>query len=769
MTENRTRYGFVPTNVATDHGSSQETSQHHRDLVITSLPPLRPSNSAPRRSYATHSQTIGVHDGDNYSLCGTYDHCQPTTSWAAAKSPPRAPSITSVTYKQNLKISSARDSIKTSCSPIRPPSSFSLPVDPNQHANLTGKPHSDARSSPSTEYMPVPQPATSSSLRKSRNMPRLEARTSNDVDIRTQNSHGSLFVEQGDPARGSSFLDYAVMYFPAPSSPLRIPSSPSDDHIGNLRVAAKLESRSYQTGFFPEANSFSTHDSVIDEDEVTVNTFAGTRVSGFILEDDDSDNSDRKNKITPEAGASDRGVRKSKLKQTEHTKPAVIGDDVGISNHRSSQASWFPSDLEHATTPQDTTPESHFSLKDFVSKSKRQWLQPDVKYGDQSSQAFHPRRSGAEAATSPSNTSPRVTPSSWRATTSDRKPKVLNQRRVDPSTLGLIPIKTLPGPLYEEQYPVTKFANTKYSAETGSMPSSPIEKDARAGLRMGRRRSRTLPSPHRAGALDRGIAAASAAHHSRGLGTGSGYRGSIPSQLLNDPKESNHIPTGDYCPPSKHELYGRHRQAREPRGPVPQPDGPRTPIRKGGARVQPGRNSPLSEKQLVGELRFSNGWPDRARKRRVSSFRSPKSIQEDGPEKKRVRDKRFEPETAMSKRQTTGRQDPTGFFQPSNVESRSVMRKHNVNIASSSSGTSVTCASGTDSRLIDRQHTSDGYAESVEDHVKTLHRSMGPMKKRRLGGLAQLKVQRELKKERPDECPSKPSDTTDTTSRTKDK
>ncbi|WDK15066.1 hypothetical protein CGRA01v4_06347 [Colletotrichum graminicola] len=474
MTENRPRHGSVPTNLASDHESSQETSQHHLDSAITSLPPLRPSNSTPRRSYATHSQTIGVYDDDSYSLCGTYDRYQPTNSWAAAESPPRAPGIASVIYQQNFKISSSRDSTKTSCSPTQPPSSFSLPVDHNQHANLTWKPHSDERPSPSTEYVPVPQPAASSRLRKSRDMSRLEARPSNDIDIRTQNSHGSLFVEQGDPARGSSSLDCPAMYFPAPSSPLRIPSSPSDNHIGNLRVAAKLESRSYQTGFFPETDSFSTHDSAIDEDEVAINALGGTRVSGFILEDDDSDDSDRKNKITPHARASDRGVIKSELKQTENTKPAVIGDGVGISNRRSSQAYWFPSDLEHATTPQDTTPESHFSPKDYVSKSEVEKIFQT------------PKGKTCQASTAAKNG------------TQEKKLTT-----------------TLPGPLYEEQYPVTKFANAKYSAETGSMPSSPVEKDARNGLRMGRRRSRTLPIPHRATALDRGIAAASAAHHSR--------------------------------------------------------------------------------------------------------------------------------------------------------------------------------------------------------------------------------------------------------------
>ncbi|KAK1976151.1 hypothetical protein LZ30DRAFT_321284 [Colletotrichum cereale] len=310
--------------------------------------------------------------------------------------------------------------------------------------------------------------------------------------------------------------------------------------------------------------------------------------------------------------------------------------------------------------------------------------------------------------------------------------------------------------MYEEKYPVTKLANAKYAAAAGSIPSSPVGKDAGTGLRMGRRRSRTLPTPRTVGAPDRDIAATSAAHHSRG--TDNDCRGPIPSHLLDGPKEGSYFPTGDYCSLSKDEVSGRHRQAGELRSPVPQPGSPRTPIRKGRARVQPGRNPLLFERQLVEEFRSPNGWPDSNHKRRASSFLSPKSIQEDEPEKKRVRDKRFESETVIGKRQPTEPYDPTAFVRSGNVEMQPVMLKHIVDIVSSSNGTNMANASGKNNRL----------AENVEDHVKILHRSMGPMKKRRLGGLAQLKLQRELKKERPDEYSSKPSDMVETASRTGD-
>ncbi|KAK2046339.1 hypothetical protein LZ31DRAFT_204968 [Colletotrichum somersetense] len=246
---------------------------------------------------------------------------------------------------------------------------------------------------------------------------------------------------------------------------------------------------------------------------------------------------------------------------------------------------------------------------------------------------------------------------------------------------------------------------------------------------MGRPRSRTLPSLQRAGAPDHDIAVASAGNHSRD------------------------------------DVSRRLSQSGELQGPVLQPTSHRTPILKARARVQLGGNPAPSERQLVEEFQYPNDWSDRNHKRRISSFLSPESIQEDEPEKKRARDKRLEPETVIDKLQTDGLHDTAAIFQSSNVELQSVMLKHNLNIVSSSNDTSVANASDTDNRFTDRQQTPDGYAENVGDHVETLHRSMGPMKKRRLGGLAQLKLQRELKKEQPDEYSSKPPDTVGTAGR----
>ncbi|KAK2046340.1 hypothetical protein LZ31DRAFT_204669 [Colletotrichum somersetense] len=371
MTNNRLPHGPMPTHRSSDHHrSSQETSLHRRDSAITSLPPLRPLNSAPRKSYATHFQPLNEFGDDSCSLCGTDDRRQSTTSRAAAESPSQAPSIASAIYQQNFKIDSARDSGKDCYSPIQPTSPLSLPVDCNRQGNPTQKPHSDTIFSLSTGYVPVSQPTTQVRLRKTREVHRLEARTSSDIGTRAQNSDEDLFVKQDDPARGSSFLDHSATHFPAPSSPLRIPSSPTGNHIDNLRVMAKLESRSYQTGFFPEPDSSSSHDSLTDKDGgVIVNALKGTRVSGFILEDDDSDNSARENKIVPEARDCDRGLGKSELEQTGSAKSAVI-DGVYISKDRPLQASPFLADLEQTATPQDTTLESHSSLKASVPKSE---------------------------------------------------------------------------------------------------------------------------------------------------------------------------------------------------------------------------------------------------------------------------------------------------------------------------------------------------------------------------------------------------------------
>ncbi|KAK2003734.1 hypothetical protein LX36DRAFT_720697, partial [Colletotrichum falcatum] len=381
----------------------------------------------------------------------TYDRCQSTTSWAAADSPTPAPGIALATHQHNFKTNSPRDSTKTSCSPIQPSPSLALQFGHSGCGNLTRKSHPDARSSTSTDYVPGPRPTTSGRLRKTRDMPRLEARTSSDTNILTQNSHGSLFVEQSDPASGSSLLNHSATYSPAPSSPLRIPSSPGENHIGNLRVAAKLESRSYRTGFFPETDSSNMNDFIIDENVVTGNVLEGTQVSGFILEDEDSEKSLRENQITPDARASDSGLEKSTFEQTENTKPAVIVDSLGISDHHPSQASSFPANLEHATAPQGTITESHSSSKNYLPKSQAEG------------------RSQAQ-----------------KGETCETSNATKNGTREKKSATAL------PGPLYEEEYPIPKFANAKYAVKEGSMASSPVEKNARTGLRMGRQRISTI-------------------------------------------------------------------------------------------------------------------------------------------------------------------------------------------------------------------------------------------------------------------------------------
>ncbi|KAK1960849.1 hypothetical protein LY78DRAFT_328032 [Colletotrichum sublineola] len=369
MTDNRPLHGPVPTHLAPDYcRSSQQASQHHRDSDITTLPPLRPLHPAPRKPFVPDNQTLNLYGDGNYNLHSTYDRCQSKTSWVAAESPPRAFGIASAIYQQSFKINSARDSTKTSYGPIQSTSLFSLPVDYNRCGNPTRKPHSDAICSLSTEHVPEPRPTASGRLGNTRDMSRLETRTSSNIVIQTHNSRGSLFVEQGDPARDNSLLNHSATYSPAPSSPLRIPSSPGDNHIGDLRVAAKLESHSYRTGFFPETDSSNTYDPMVDEDRVTANVLEGTHVSGFILEDDDSDNSLREQKITPKARVSGGGLENPELEQRENTELAVIDDGVGISNHRPWQSSSFLASLEHAARHENTTPEPHCSLNDAMPK-----------------------------------------------------------------------------------------------------------------------------------------------------------------------------------------------------------------------------------------------------------------------------------------------------------------------------------------------------------------------------------------------------------------
>ncbi|GKT54182.1 hypothetical protein ColTof3_01521 [Colletotrichum tofieldiae] len=201
-------------------------------------------------------------------------------------------------------------------------------------------------------------------------MPKFEARASSNINPQSQDNHGSLFVEQVNPARGSSLLNHSAACLPASSSPSRIPSSPCDNHIGNLRVAARLESRTYRTGFFPETEPSNARDSFISEDEVLEKALVGTQVSGFILEDDNSDSSPQEIKKAPEARASGKHLKRPNWKQAESMKKGASGDDVGASNVRPSQLFSTSVERDYITLPQGTTSQHRRSQKSSANKTQ---------------------------------------------------------------------------------------------------------------------------------------------------------------------------------------------------------------------------------------------------------------------------------------------------------------------------------------------------------------------------------------------------------------
>ncbi|GKT51604.1 uncharacterized protein ColSpa_11785 [Colletotrichum spaethianum] len=369
MTDNHFCYGSVPSRLSSDqYQPSQEASRRSQEPVITSLPPLRPSKLTPRQISPRQSLSIDVYGADNKSLYSTFDNSQPTASWAAAEGPPLA----SATYQQMSNFTSARDSDMASYSPARSPSLFPSPIDhnrrripiPKSYVTAPWKSLGGAGSSVSTEYMPGPQPMTSSPrLRGARGMPDLKARASSNTNSQSQGNYGGLFVEQGDPVRGNSLLNHPAAPFPAPSSPLRIPSSPGDNHIGNLRVAAKLESRTYKTGFFPETELSNEGDSIFREDKVIEKALTRTQVSGFILEDDDFDGSPQGNKMVLEARAGGKHLKKSKSKQADNVRLAASRDNAGVLNSRPSQTSPILVEREHVATSQGILSQYRRSMK----------------------------------------------------------------------------------------------------------------------------------------------------------------------------------------------------------------------------------------------------------------------------------------------------------------------------------------------------------------------------------------------------------------------
>ncbi|KXH58511.1 hypothetical protein CNYM01_12003 [Colletotrichum nymphaeae SA-01] len=315
---------------------------------------------------------------------------------------------------------------------------------------------------------------------------------------------------------------------------------------------------------------------------------------------------------------------------------------------------------------------------------------------------------------------------------------------MDPDRMGLVAIKTLPGPLYEPEQPLPGFANSKYEGEYDSDDSfASLRKNAPTGLTTGRPRSHTLPNSKTGGTPNYGSSPMSDLLRSRR--NDSGARGPASVQPPAERSRNDHSIIDRNCPMSEGEGMDRHRQKDR------QTCGSYTHSRIGRAQVHPGNNPYTSERQLVEGLRSPGGWHTPVSKRSASSILSPKSIQDQEPEKKRRRDQKAPPRTELNKHEVTQGSDRGMSSHRNNIRPRSAMLEHIITIANRSDDTSVASTSDAKTRVADEKQTPEAYAESVEDHVKILHREMGPMKKQRMKGLAKLGTQRKMKKEHHDD------------------
>ncbi|KAL0778681.1 hypothetical protein CaCOL14_004939 [Colletotrichum acutatum] len=306
--------------------------------------------------------------------------------------------------------------------------------------------------------------------------------------------------------------------------------------------------------------------------------------------------------------------------------------------------------------------------------------------------------------------------------------------------MGLVAIKTLPGPLYEPEQPLLGFANSKYEGEYDSDDSfASLRKNAPAGSTTGRRRSHTHPNPKTGETPSHGKSSTSNLLRSRR--NDSSTRDPAPAQPPTQRSRNDTSMIDRNSPVSEGGGIARHSQKDR------QTCGSHTHSRIGRAQVHPANNPHTSERQLVEGLRSPGGWLTRVPKRSASSNLSPKSIRGQEPEKKRRRDQKAPSRTELNKHEVTQGSDRVKSSHGDNIRPRSAILEHIITIANKSGDTPVANTSDAETRVAYEKQTPEAYAESVEDHVKILHREMGPMKKQRMKGLATLGTQRKMKKE----------------------
>ncbi|KAK1503797.1 hypothetical protein CABS01_09186 [Colletotrichum abscissum] len=671
-------------------GQQQKPLRHPAEPRYTSLPPLRPRNFTPRHysiSQGSSSRERGAEA--EYSLHRT-NSIQPSP---ASQSASEGFNSSSAAYQQIPRTPFPEPpAMASSLGPIQSQSHFPSAIDHDRHSILGPHPPPNAQctagrnasSLPSTEFSRSYRENPSEySCRKASTVSSLHATAKPRA---TSQAADSLFVDQGGLHRGNPLLDNPTAHLHAPSSPLRIPSPANGDHIGHLRFLDKLQSRAFKSGFFPDTEERESRGSTSKKPTTTAASadglqegIAAIKVSGFILEDEDEEfqtsSSTGRQKNTQIAASKAKTTSRPRTSSLSST---LVGHDIesqGLPKKqlKNTDATRLNLDTTHntgkkedvATAKKPTVPKSFSLLSNMMAKApkpsirivtvpKHERIRDDLA-PDQSFPAPATKKQRVETPAKTSSTAKASFATRGRSlrTTPSQKPKVLNQRRMDPDTLGLVAIKTLPGPLYEPEQPLSGFANSKYEGGYDSDDSfASLSKNAPTGLT------------------------------------------TVPVVL-------------------------------------PQP------------------NLPLNV--LVEGLRSPGGWHTPVSKRSASSILSPKSNEDQETEKKRRRDQTAPPRTEVNKHGVTRGSERVMSSHGNHVRPRSAVLEHIITIANRSGDMSVANTSDAKTRVADERQTPEAYAESVEDHVKILHREMGPMKKQRMKGLAKLGTQRKMKKEHHDD------------------
>ncbi|KAH0441470.1 hypothetical protein CcaCcLH18_02033 [Colletotrichum camelliae] len=725
MADDHLRHGPEPARLLHPRrtGSAREASQHRDGSGDHILPRLRPSFSGDKHTYTSAYFEIMGHQG------GSYTHVAAQHSRSGSTGGGR----------RQVVFNDAPEARTTSSS-----ANFPTVGAPSQ----SSQPELSSRVGGSS-LSKVPR---SQMIRDTTSTSAVAESSPQDVDRHSCPSKGNksnvefgeqgLFVEQhgshplvnNPPVRHGRFPD---------SSPFRIPSSPYRDSDDNHTMRrgprdhledSLLPQKDLRDLLFPG-----------DEDD-SVKRCSARGVSGFAVEDDESEDEDDRqpsNKVSSKVNCQDeRYVQSSAIggfKRIYFLYPH--SNWRRLEEHRPDNQS-----TEHTSCSVHTRYDPDESIA-----PRKPWrlhgTQRDDKNGYKSNQASNPSRHSAEdrfgtegpgytvepRSSTTSNDGPateaplrreahraaREPPSSSIASTTS----VLNQRGVDPNALGLIPINTLPGPLYEPDFPVARVPDRESHA---GFPHDnfPLNNNQSTPTRAagGRRRSNTLPNPPTVNELDHDV--------SQFDDSCADYCPSTPGLYQNIDIHNRASPAAISGALSDDEGSARRRST------FRQSEDPHTPMRKGRARIFTGNLQPVSETKIVEGFRSPDGWR-RAPKRPAERVLSPLSYNK-GPERKRaVKRTEHKSQSGSKNGQAKGR-DGAG-----SQNARSTMVQHIVNIADRLDGNEAAPASEDDD-----DESRRGYTQNASDHVKTHHRPAGPMEKQRRSGIAQLQNQREAKKEK---------------------